>query len=206
MGKCKRCIPLDKIQILIDYSMIQPNVEAESYSMHSVVHEWLGWSIEHDKSELARIAIITVAFATPVDDEDGYWLQQKRLLPHANHLMKYMAGKDRVPIAAVPMSETRPDSLPLDPTTTERLQLEHPLRRISWLYFQQRLFDDGKSIIETALAQFQQEVGMDHPLTLRSISILAIFDIEIGQYRDAEELSQLALSGFDKLFGANNKF
>jgi hypothetical protein len=135
--------------------------------MHSVVHEWLGWINEYSKAELARKAIITVAFSTPVDEEAGYWLAQKRLLPHANNLVNYMRGKDRISISAVPMPRADSDDAKLDPIIAKGLPLEHPLCWICWLYFQQEQFEVGKSIAQDTLAHFEQEVGRDHPITVR---------------------------------------
>jgi tetratricopeptide (TPR) repeat protein len=195
---------LEKFKLLLDYSMIQQTVEVESYSMHSVVHEWLGWISERNKAELARIAIITVAFASPGHEEDGYWSAQKRLLPHSGHLLKYMVGKDRVSIAALPMPRADSNSSTPYPLKTAGPHMEHPLVRICQLYSDQELFDIGKSIIQAAVVQFEMEVGTHHPITVWSIALLAQFNANLRQYQDAEELSQRALDGFDKLFGSNN--
>ena len=73
---------LGTIDILLNYSLIERN-DGETYSMHTVVHDWIQASINADKDEgLLQIATTTIGLAVPEDNIRDSWIIQRRILLH----------------------------------------------------------------------------------------------------------------------------
>jgi len=73
---------------LLAYSLIESHHDIESYSMHSVVHDWCIEFIDCGKVDMMRLALTTVEQATPGQFESMYWVMEQRLLSHANRCMQ----------------------------------------------------------------------------------------------------------------------
>ncbi len=69
---------------LLAYSLVESRQNVESYSIHSVVHDWCTETISYGKVDLIMLATIIVGFAVPGYSEPEYWLSQQRLIPHAD--------------------------------------------------------------------------------------------------------------------------
>jgi hypothetical protein len=130
---------LAALEQLLDFSLIQKNMHSSSFSVHPVVHDWLGLMSESNADELFRIALLSVAYTAPVDAEAGYLVLQNRLLPRADKLY-YILGNpasnttgepNRIPNPTDELNLLGPDLLlGSDPQT------DHPLRRLGWLFLE----------------------------------------------------------------------
>ncbi|MCJ1245932.1 hypothetical protein MMC30_003136 [Trapelia coarctata] len=71
------------IQALVEFSLIEEEESSDSYSMHSVVHDWIRWQINQSKTDgLARTSVCCVGLARPRLDSVDQWTRTRRLLPN----------------------------------------------------------------------------------------------------------------------------
>ena len=75
-----------KIQILLDYSLIERQHETSSYSMQPMIHEWCFELSRASKDEIASLATSVIGSAFFSIDNSADWLHQKRLIDNCSHL------------------------------------------------------------------------------------------------------------------------
>jgi len=60
------------IKMLLTCSLVEPHLNIDSYSIHSVVHDWCMESISKDKHELMVLALTVVGYAVPELSKSEY--------------------------------------------------------------------------------------------------------------------------------------
>ncbi len=78
------------MRALLAYSLIESHERIESYSIHSVVHDWCTESISRDQVDIIILASTIVGSAVPSQSEPEYWLTQQRLLPHVDRCIRFL--------------------------------------------------------------------------------------------------------------------
>lgn len=201
---------LSAIGHLFDFSLLQKATKADSYSMHPVVQQWVAMSMNENLAEFVQIAVAAIAFTTSVDHEPGFWMLQKRLLPHADKIYGFVNGSSHLAI------DWEPRKIP-DPSGTGDLarvvqkgppdaQMEHPLLRLGWLYLDQQLFEKARSILQFGGDILQNTPGEEHPLVFCLHNYLAHVCNELGDFDKSESLATTTLDGYRKHFGDNSKW
>ena len=73
----------DVIETLLAYSLIEARQDSDAYSVHLVLHEWCGKMIDtKERLGFLFIAVRSIAFAVPIEQEGDCWKIQRRMLPH----------------------------------------------------------------------------------------------------------------------------
>ncbi|OQU98130.1 hypothetical protein CLAIMM_03955 [Cladophialophora immunda] len=81
------------IEILVDLSFIQPNIDdaqAISYSIHPAVHAFARNRAATNKDEYVSWAVSLVTDNVPRSLENDYWRKARALASHADHCMAYI--------------------------------------------------------------------------------------------------------------------
>ncbi|KAL6712997.1 hypothetical protein ACLMJK_009393 [Lecanora helva] len=137
----------ETVKTLLAYSLIESQEDAESYSIHPVVHDWCVESIGQSRSDLTLLALTIVGFAAPSQSELEYWVIQRRLLPHANRYVQRFVVDD------VLDTEKEPD-------------LDYTFHILGDLYADQGKLAKAEKMYERALNGKEKVLGPDHIFTL----------------------------------------
>jgi hypothetical protein len=61
------------IETLLKYSLVEPHSKPDSYSMHSVVHEWCLELFRKDNEEVIQAVLVALGYAAPEGDGSEDW-------------------------------------------------------------------------------------------------------------------------------------
>jgi len=82
------------MQLLRNYSLVEAVEDVASYTAHPVIHKWAYHYRGQDFPEnLARLAVLSVGWAVPDVSTRDYSTLQRRLLPHAEACLQWVAEK-----------------------------------------------------------------------------------------------------------------
>jgi tetratricopeptide (TPR) repeat protein len=180
----------DAVSTLLTYSLVEEHSMPDSYSMHSVVHEWcLEHFWEDNKQSMVSIALLAIGSMVP---DGGTFIDSmlpRRLLPHAIrqvYLQSRTEGK---------LKEDLQGSL------YEREITLHSLNDLGILFEQQGRLAEAKAFYIRALAGCGKVLGPEHISTLNTINNLGILFWRQGKLAESEAFYMRALSVREKVLG-----
>jgi tetratricopeptide (TPR) repeat protein len=180
----------DAVRTLLTYSLVEEHSVPDSYSMHSVVHEWCFehfW--EDNKQSMIPIALVAVGSMVP---ENGRFMDSmlpRRLLPHAIrqvYLQSRAEGKLKEDLRG---------------SVYEREITLSSLNHLGVLLEQQGRLAEAKALHIRALAGSEETLGSEHRLTLDIVNNLGALYLQQGKLAESEAFYIRALSGKEKLLG-----
>jgi len=215
------------LRTLTRYSLIDTREETSSHSMHAVLHQWCySLSVGKDQMELSAIAIGIVVLAIPSESDHKYRVLQRRLLPHATQVYRWILCARRV------LSEWMNDShegwlfhtfglffadqgklaeaekmyqqalegkeKTLGPEHTSTL---NTFNNLGNLYADQGKLAKAEKIYQRVLKGYEKALGPEHISTLRTINNLGLLYADQGKLAEAEKMYQRALEGYEKTLG-----
>jgi tetratricopeptide (TPR) repeat protein len=213
----------DAIKMLADYSMITRRPAGSALDMHQLVHlatqNWL--QKEGQFIEWSERAIGQLEEAFP---DGNHWNRNKwrRLLPHANYLLRTRAtGEDnaaRAPLiwkCAITLhhdgrySEAEKLLVQVIETRKTKLGADHPdtltsMANLGVTYSMQGRQDKAEPLKRQVMETRKTKLGADHPDTLISIANLASTYRDQGRWKEAEKLEVQVIETRRTKLGANH--
>ena len=170
----------DAIGLLVSYSLVYSRGTG-SYGMHPVLHRWSrSMSSGAEAAALNLISIYSLGSAVLSEDDNEYWILDRRLLQHVLHALYEMRMSQML------AKQERPGWV---------------LNRLGDLLRRQVKLDDAEQMYQQALASKEKELGTDHMLTLSTVNDLGNLYSDQGKLDRAEQMYQRALAGFEKALG-----
>ncbi|THX66249.1 TPR-like protein [Aureobasidium pullulans] len=168
--------------LLIKYSLVESKMETRSYAMHSVLHSWCLHVAQHDseKGDFRRLASCIVGQADPPVEMVGFWILQRRLLPHAQTIMRFVEdGKNA------------------------RLSIDeyHAFAQLASIFAGQNKHEEAEKMYDRALAGKEVVLGPDHTSTLDTIFNSGIACLAQGRLAAGEGMLRRALVGQERASG-----
>jgi len=157
------------IKSLLAYSLIESHQHTDSYSLHSVVHDWCIETISCGKSDLMVATLIVVGTATSSDFEAKYWLSQQRLLPHADRCVRHMANLDVL------------DQL-------RSVDASYALYNLGLLCVDQGKHVEAEKMYRRALNGYEKARGPYYTSTLDTVNNLGALYAKQGKHVEAEKM------------------
>ena len=145
---------LGTIGTLLNYSLIERN-DDETYSMHTVVHDWIRASVNaHEDEGLLHIATTTIGLAVPEVNIRDHWIIQRRVLLHVIQWSQY---RDRVREVS---------------KTVDAYAYLAGLHRLGDLYRHQGWLAEAEVMYDRALAGSEKAIGAEHTSTMSTVNSL----------------------------------
>ncbi len=219
----------EAIASLLRYSLITPNTQEKTFSMHRLVKAVLiddmldDMSPDLQKQWRERVAR-ALYMALPEELEFRNWSQWTRLLPYALECAAWT--EDELPQALVAAGLLSKASVYLflvqaqysDAETLlkrvisiyeRHLGVEHPITAntldfLANLYTSIKNYSEAEALYQRALAIRERHLGTEHPDTAKCLTHLSILYYEQCKYDQAEPLSQRALAIHEKHFGVEH--
>ena len=178
------------IQALLSYSLAERQPTPLAYSVHPVVHQWCYHKTVRDRNATARLALIILGSTVPQQTNRNYWVVERRLLPHCNHLHKVM--KD-MPVAS--LKEYGGNNL-----------LIYSYHMLGILYYNQCKLKEAEKMYQRVLKEYEKAWGSEHTSTLGTVNNLGnlYHHHHQGKLKKAEEMYQRALKGKKKAWGSEH--
>jgi tetratricopeptide (TPR) repeat protein len=175
----------EAVRLLCEYGLahLEPSLGQSSgsagYGVHSCVHSWSKHVLNGEwDQDLARLALICVAYEIPEPDVDKWWFLQRRLLQHAARHEHF--GRDRnVGIGGV----------------------EWALHKMGNLYANQGKLADAEAIYSRALQGREEALGPKHTSTLDTVNNLGNLYANQDKLAEAEAMYSRALQGKEEALG-----
>lgn len=179
------------IEVLLDLSLIQQQLDTGGYSLHPVVQDWckhelpkIDIDLEETQETNWTIVAVATGYSVPsLSEKKDFWILQRRLLPHANRICESLKNEL---------------GLPQD---RELLSALHSLGRLFW--FQGRL-KEAEEMYERALAGREKVLGPDDISTLDTVHNIGVLYHDQGRLDEAEKMYQQALTGYQKVLGPDH--
>ncbi|THY19692.1 TPR-like protein [Aureobasidium pullulans] len=168
--------------LLIKYSVIESKMKTTSYAIHSVLHSWCLHVAQHDseKGDFRRLASCIVGQAMPPLEMVEFWTLQRRLLPHAQTIMRFVEdGKNA------------------------RLSIDeyHAFAQLAFIFTGQNKHEEAEKMYDRALAGKEIVLGPDHTFTLDTIYKFGIAYYTQGRLAAAEGMLRRVLAGQERASG-----
>ncbi|KAH8645551.1 hypothetical protein BGZ60DRAFT_257741 [Tricladium varicosporioides] len=178
---------LDKMDILLDYSLIEKNDFSDTFSMHNVVHDWIRKSLNKKEAEgLLEVALTTIGLAVSAADNKNSWRIEGRLLLHVNRCTESWG------------------SLTFLYTEDEEVWLAG-LNNLGKLYWKQSRLGEAAHICQRALEGAEKALGPDHTSTLDTVNNLGLLYADQGKLAaEAEQMYQRSLKGAENALGPDH--
>ncbi|KAJ0419197.1 hypothetical protein BJY00DRAFT_314265 [Aspergillus carlsbadensis] len=214
------------IKMLIGFSLVETKQLEGSYTIHPVVQDWCSHiaALENRTVQLYELALISVGYFVPSQDDRDYLRLQQRLLPHANYLIQRERlnwPDDKLAIWGAfnglgdlysyqgnlkEAEEMYQQALAgykkaVGPDHTSTLDI---VNNLGILYFIQGKLEEAEAMYQRALAGYKKAVGPDHTSTLDTVHNLGVFYFNHGNLKKAEEMYQRALTGYGKAVGPDH--
>ena len=174
-----------KIQILLDYSLIETRYETSSYAIHPIIHDWcfhLSWT---SKDDIASLAVSVIGSACHSTDSSANWLHRKRLLDHCSHV-HFCIGK-------------RTENLESNERWEQVLYFSY--RAIGDFSREQGKMKEAEDMFLRALTGYEKARGPEHTSTLDTVNNLGLLYKNQGKMKEAEAMYLRALTGYEKAWG-----
>ncbi|KAK6071700.1 NB-ARC and TPR domain protein [Seiridium cupressi] len=169
----------DAMGTLHDYGFVEMHVpaaevmESRGYSIHSCLHSWTVHTLNGKQDEyLRKLAVKCVASRVPTQDQDQFWLLQRRLLSHAMMTFAMVQDGDE--------------------------DLDWAFYNLGLLYADQGKMREAEEIYLRALRGYEKAWGLEHTSTLDTVNNLGNLYKNQGKMREAEEMYLRALIGYEK--------
>jgi tetratricopeptide (TPR) repeat protein len=180
------------MRVLCDHALVEAHTtfragskESRGYGMHSCVHAWTMHVVNEVWDDaMAGLALKCVSFHVPRSDELQYLMTQRRLLRHADRIRDYID-------ATMARQEN-------DPTIVDALY------ELGYLYLNQSKLDEAGEMYNRALEGYKMTLGLDHSMTLNTVSDLGTLSVAQGSLGKAEDLYKQALEGQEKALRSNH--
>ena len=185
---CNEVRFLDATRLLLRYSMIEAQESIQgSFFIHPVVHRWTSHiQGASEKREFLRLAVMVVGSLVPSDTNKGYWVLQRRLLPHAERCSWW--------VVEIYSAEWRfDDAMAMD-----------AMDMLGDLYFDQGRLKEAEAMYQRALEGKEKALGPDHTSTLNTVNNLGLLYAGQGRLKEADAMYQRALEGKEKAFGPDH--
>ena len=176
------------IQVLLNYSLVQPHSTSSMYSVHPVVHKWCYHRIPKDENVIYRLGLIILGSAIPQPSEPNFWVEERRLLSHCNQLFKHIEG-----FSEISCGQNDEDNSVLA-----------SYHNIGILYSNQGKLQEAEVMYQRALDGTENALGPDHTSTLDTVNNLGNLYRDQGKLQDAEATYQRALEGTEKALGPDH--
>ncbi|CAC9895906.1 unnamed protein product, partial [Aureobasidium pullulans] len=168
--------------LLIKYSLVESKMETRSYAMHSVLHSWCLHVAQHDseKGDFRRLASCIVGQAMPLLETDEILILQRRLLPHAQTIMRFVEDERNA-----------------------RLSIDeyHAFAQLAYIFRYQGRYGEAEKMYERALAGKEILLGPDQTSTLDTIFNSGIAYLTQDRLAAAEGMLRRALVGQERASG-----
>jgi tetratricopeptide (TPR) repeat protein len=169
---------------LHDYSLVE--ISAESYSLHSCVHDWTLHILNRNISKVyCRVALRCIAGNVMSASEKDYWQNNQRLVHHAKRLEHSR------------LSQTLDDEA-LDESYAGDLNY------LGILWALQGELGKAEKIYQRALAGCETALGAEHMSTINIINNLGLLYRDQRKLAEAEKMFHRALVGYETALGAEN--
>ncbi|QRV99875.1 nephrocystin-3 protein [Ceratobasidium sp. AG-Ba] len=166
---------LDSIRELRSYSLVEFNPLDRTYSVHSLVQNWVREIIVKDSSTTCASTALVLAFSIRYDEQSPSGsLTQRHLLPHINTVMTHSNAEPYVSNA------------------------------FAWVYQQNRLWKPAELLLNVALEASKRLLGEHHPTTLYNTENLAATLCYQEQWTEAESLREQAVKTCRQALGNNH--
>ncbi|KAH0359992.1 purine and uridine phosphorylase, partial [Aureobasidium melanogenum] len=170
------------LALLIKYSLVEGRTETASYAMHSVLHSWcryLGGS-EIERSSFRKLAVDIVGQMVPAESMQGYWILQRRLLPHGQEILKGIESETHTEI-----------------DVNELWAYE----KLAGMFADQDQHAGAEEMYGRALAGYEKALGPEHTSTLGTVNNLGLLYADQGKLAEAEDMYERALAVYEKALG-----
>ena len=205
---------------LHDYSLVEPGVGR--YSLHTCVHDWTMEYLNRNFDEgLWQLAVHCVAQSVKWETEREYWVENRRLLPHAQRLKasreRRQSGWEEVKARDIIMIAELFRQLDMSAEAEEMyiralqgyekvMGLEHTLtlntvNNLGTLYRKQGKMVEAEQMYIRALQGYEKVWGPEHTSTLRTVNSLGNLYRKQGKMVEAEQVYIRALQGYEKVWG-----
>ncbi|KAJ5899929.1 hypothetical protein N7495_004673 [Penicillium taxi] len=173
----------DCVKPLIEFSLLETKQQEGGYTMHPVVQDWC-FHITRNKmnvtpSQLCELALISVGWAVPSSSERNYSKCQRRLISHANFILR---GKFH----------------------GENVSIWGAFHRLGSLYRNQGKLKEAEEMYQRALAGYEKVLGPDHTSTLDTVNNFGLLYSDQGRLKEAEKMFHRALAGYEKALGPDH--
>jgi tetratricopeptide (TPR) repeat protein len=163
---------------LHDYSLVE--VGLGRYSLHTCVHDWTMEYLNRNFDEdLWRFAVHCVAQSVKWYTEREYWVENRRLLPHAQRLE---ANRDR------------------GQSGWEEVKARDMMMTAE-LFKQFGMSAEAEEMYVRALQGYEKAWGPEHTSTLDTVNNLGSLYKNQGKMVEAEQMYVRALQGYEKAWG-----
>ncbi|CAD0055388.1 unnamed protein product, partial [Aureobasidium pullulans] len=168
--------------LLIKYSLVESKMETRSYAMHSVLHSWCLHVAQHDseKGDFRRQASCIVGQAMPPLEMDEFWILQRRLLPHAQTIMRFVEDEKNAKLS---------------------IDEYDAFAQLAYSFRVQNRYAEAEKMYERALAGKEVVLGPDHTSTLDTIFNSGIAYLTQGRLPATEGMLRRALVGQERASG-----
>ncbi|MCJ1476741.1 hypothetical protein MMC13_005410 [Lambiella insularis] len=213
--------------VLVDYCFLETLARAESYGMHTCVHDWT-LAVLNPKTEIRSYTYAFRCVAMSISSVDWQLFGQvrfARLVPHAVTLThaRFLETLKTVALERVGESEG------IGQLLREQVQLgaaeqiyeqalagkekalgaEHTstlstVNNLANFYYHQGKLNEAEQIYERALAGYEKALGAEHPSTLGTVNNLGVLYSDQGKLNKAEQILKRALAGYEKALGSEH--
>ena len=177
-----------KIQILLDCSLIETRYEFSSYTIHPIVHDWCFYLNLASNDEIAVLAVLVIGSACEFTNSPTRWLYRKRLADHCSHVCSWI-GKT-----------------PQNLKKSKKLQVMFCLSCVAigaFLYQQEKL-KEAEEMYLRALTACEKEWGLEHYIT-GTVNFLGVLYEDQNKLKEAEAMHKQALEYCMRMVGSDHE-
>ena len=177
-----------KIQILLDYSLIETRYEISSYAIHPIIHDWCFHLNLTSNDEIASLAVSVIGSACHSTGSSANWLHRKRLAGHCSYV-HFWIGK-------------KPQNLERNMRWEQVLYFSY--HAIGYFSKEQGKLSEAEEMYLRALTGYEKAWGPDHTSTLNTVNNLGSLYADQGKMNEAKEMYLRALKGYEKTWGLDH--
>lgn len=181
------------MRLLKSYSLVESTEGSAGYATHPVVHRWTyHYQGKRFSSKLGQLAMVAVGCAVPTQSSQEDTAIQRRLLPHAQVCFSWLF-----------LAKPNWGSKGFDQYAPHREEAVKDLILGAINCIGQLLASQGKlveavSIHTWVLQRYEEILGREHVLTLKTMGHLGMVYMNQGNLTEAEGMIKRALEGFSK--------
>ena len=169
----------DDIHTLTSFSLVEMSADGHEFEMHRLVQfSTKKWLELYDELEEWKEAYITLMDNSYPVGRHKNWAMCQALFPHAQAV-----------VACRPAGERRVEAW------------ASVLYKAAWYAIEMGKYKEAKEMSQDALEAQEATLGAEHPVTLASVSNLALVLLSQGKYEQAEDMNRRALEGNEKALG-----
>ena len=167
------------IASLREFSLIQRKQDADAFTIHPLVHEWIRQRLSvADWNEYLTVASVILGRAVPLAHWPQSWVAMRRVRPHADHVKALLAStKEMLPEAAV------------------------GFHGLAILYFDSGLYAEAGPFYERAAKGFAQLLGPEHEKAVRAWHDRGLVFRELRQYEECRKLWEWTMTTSTRVQG-----